>query len=69
MIERIDKAAADDKVFGIMIHLEDAQLGGGRSTNFAPPFCGGEGRQKSLRRIERGQQPGISTGLRLRMKL
>ncbi len=30
MIERIDKAAADDKVFGIMIHLEDAQLGRGK---------------------------------------
>ena len=30
MIERIDKAAADDKIFGIMIHLNDAALGRGK---------------------------------------
>jgi protease-4 len=30
MIERIDKAAADDKVFGILIHLDDAALGRGK---------------------------------------
>jgi len=30
MIERIDKAAADDKLFGIVLHLEDASLGRGK---------------------------------------
>jgi len=30
MIERIDKAAADDKVFGIMLHLDSAELGRGK---------------------------------------
>jgi len=30
IIERIDKAAADDKVFGIVLHLDDAQLGLGK---------------------------------------
>ncbi len=30
VIERIDKAAADDKLYGIVIHLDDASLGLGK---------------------------------------
>ena len=30
IIERMDKAAGDDKVFGIVIHLDDAELGLGK---------------------------------------
>jgi protease IV len=30
IIERLDKAAADDKIFGIFIHLEETDLGRGR---------------------------------------
>ena len=30
MIERIDKAAADDKIFGILIHLNESNLGRGK---------------------------------------
>src|SRR4029077_2494989 len=30
IIERLDKAAADDKISGILIHLEDSSLGRGK---------------------------------------
>jgi protease IV len=30
VIERMDKAAADDKIFGIVIHIDDAELGRGK---------------------------------------
>jgi protease IV len=30
IIERMDKAAADDKIFGIVIHINDAELGRGK---------------------------------------
>ena len=70
MIERIDKAAADDKVFGIMIHLEDAATGArqGRRTSLRD-FAARKAGKKVYAELNETTQPRISTGLPPAMKL
>ena len=51
LMDRIDQAAKDDKIFGIMLHINDPQLGRGKVNELRVSYRSGpQSRQEGLRR-------------------